>query len=700
MVFVAMAFASCNNQQTKQNSEDMDLNPFFTEYSTPHQVPPFDKIENEHFLPAFEKGIEEQKAEIDAITKIAEPTFDNTIAALDYSGALLTKVSSVFFNLKSALTSNVIDSIAEVVSPMLAQHTDDIGLNPALFKSVKAVFDKKDELNLTPEQMRLLDKTYKRFVRGGANLNAEDQEKFRAINKDLSVLSLNFSKNQLSETNAFQMFLDKEEDLAGLPQSVKDAAAAEAKAAGQEGKWLFTVAKPSMIPFLQYSENRELREKIFKGYVNRGDNNNENDNKEIVAKIAKLRVERANLLGYDTHAAFVLDNNMAKNAKNVYDFMDQLWEKALPMAKAEVKELQKVIDAEGGNFKLEAWDWWYYAEKLRKEKYDLNEEELRPYFKLENVIDGAFTIANKLYGLTFNERKDIPTYHPEAHVFEVLDIDNSHLGVLYMDFFPRESKRAGAWMTEFRQQSKENGKDIRPVISVVCNFSKPTGDTPALLNFDEVETLFHEFGHALHGLLSDCTYPGVAGTNVARDFVELPSQIMENWCSEPEALALFAKHYKTGEIIPQELVDKLVASSHFNQGFVAVEYLSAAYLDLNWHTLTKPELLDVNKFENESLSKLGLIPEIVVRYRSTYFAHIFSGGYSSGYYGYIWAELLDADAFQAFKETSLFDKATATSFRENLLSKGSTADPMALYEKFRGAKPQINPLLRRKGFIK
>ncbi|MCF8373199.1 MAG: M3 family metallopeptidase [Bacteroidales bacterium] len=699
MLALAFGIMSCNNQQTKPKSEDMDTNPFFTEYTTPYQVPPFDKIKTEHYLPAFKKGMNQQKEEVEAIVKIADPTFENTIAALDYSGELLTNVSSVFFNLKSALTNSEIEAIAKEVSPLLSQHQDDIGLNPDLFKNVKAVFDKKDELNLNTEQMRLLDKVYKRFVRGGANLKAEDQERFRAINKELSLLELKFSENQLAETNAFQMFIENSDDLVGLPQSVIDAAADEAKAAGQEGKWLFTVQKPSMIPFLQYSEKRDLREKILKGYIMRGDNNNENDNKESVQKIVKLRVERAHLLRYESHAAYVLDENMAKTPENVFNFMDQLWEKALPMAKAEVVELQKLIDAEKGGFKLEAWDWWYYAEKLRKAKYDLDEEEMRPYFKLENVIDGAFAVAHNLYGISFNERTDIPTYHPEAHVFEVLNNDNTHLGILYMDFFPRESKRGGAWMTEFRQQSNKDGKDIRPVITVVCNFSKPTGDTPSLLNFDEVETLFHEFGHALHGLLSDCTYPGVAGTNVARDFVELPSQFMENFCSEPEALSLFAKHYQTDEIIPQSLVDKMTASSHFNQGFVAVEYLSAAYLDMDWHTLKEPEMLDVNKFEKESLEKIGLIPEIVVRYRSTYFAHIFSGGYSAGYYSYIWAELLDADAFEAFKENGLFDQATATAFRENVLSKGNTEDPMVLYEKFRGAKPKIEPLLRRKGFI-
>ena len=698
-LWFATVLVSCNNIESKSKSEDMDTNPFFTAYSTPFQVPPFDKIKNEHYLPAFKEGMKQQKEEIEAITKISEPTFENTIAAFDYSGEMLNRVSNMFFNLKSALTSPEIEAIAEEVSPLLSQHNDDIGLNPELFKKVKAVYDKKDELNLSTEQLRLLDKVYKRFVRGGANLNAEDQEKFRDINKELSLLSLNFSKNVLAETNAFQLFIDNPDDLAGLPQSVIDAAAIEAKEAGQESKWLFTVQKPSMIPFLQYSEKRDLREKIFKAYINRGDNNNENDNKEIVRKIAKLRVERANLLGYDSHAAYVLDENMAKNPENVYEFLDQIWEKALPVAKKEVAGLQKMIDADGGDFKLQPWDWWYYAEKLRKEKYDLKEEDLRPYFKLENVIDGAFAVANKLYHITFNKRTDIPTYHPEAQVYEVLDTDKTHLGILYMDFFPRESKRGGAWMTEFRQQSKKDGKDIRPVITVVTNFSKPTANTPSLLTFEEVETLFHEFGHALHGLFSDCTYPGVAGTNVARDFVELPSQVMENWCAEPEALALFAKHYQTGEIIPQELIDKLAASSHFNQGFVAVEYLSAAYLDMDWHTLKKPELKNVNEFEKESLDKIGLIPEIVVRYRSTYFSHIFSGGYSSGYYSYIWAELLDADAFQAFKEHGIFDPETALAFRENVLSKGNTDDPMVLYEKFRGMKPQIDPLLRRKGFI-
>ncbi|MEA3445608.1 MAG: M3 family metallopeptidase [Bacteroidota bacterium] len=695
LAFVAM---SCNNQP-KQKSEDMENNPFFTEYSTPFQVPPFDKIKTEHYMPAFIEGMKQQKQEIETIIGVSEPSFDNTIAALDYSGGLLTKVSNVFFNLKSAITNPEIEAIAKEVSPLLSQHKDDIGLNPDLFKNVKAVYNKKGELNLTTEQNRLLDKVYKRFVRGGANLSVDDQEKFRAINKELSMLQLQFSENMLAETNAFKMIIDKTDDLAGLPESVINAAADEAKNAGQEGKWIFTVQKPSMIPFLQYSEKRELREKILKAYINRGDNNNENDNKTIVKQIARLRLEKANLLGYVSHSAFVLDNNMAKEPERVYNFLDDLWEKALPMAKAEAIELQELINNEKGKFKLEAWDWWYYTEKLRKSKYNLNEEELRPYFKLENVIDGAFAVANNLYGISFAELNDMPVYHPEVRVFDVLNNDNSHLGVLYMDFFPRESKRGGAWMTEFRQQSIKDDKDIRPVISVVCNFSKPSGDTPALLNFDEVETLFHEFGHALHGLFSECTYPGIAGTNVARDFVELPSQFMENFCSEPEALALFAKHYKTGEIIPQELVDKIIASSHFNQGFVAVEYLSAAYLDLDWHNMKEAVDVDVNKFEQAVLDKIGLIPEITVRYRSTYFAHVFSGGYSSGYYSYIWAELLDADAFQAFKENGLFDQTTASAFRKELLSKGGTDDPMLLYENFRGAKPKIEPLLRRKGFL-
>ncbi len=496
------------------------------------------------------------------------------------------------------------------------------------------------------------------------------------------------------------MVIDNEKDLAGLPESVKAAALETGKETGNEGKWVFTVQKPSMIPFLTYADNRGLREKLLTAYTTRCNHDNEYDNKDIIAKIINLRIERAHLLGYKTHANYVLEETMAKNPDNVYKLMNQVWEAALPTAKAEVAEMQKMIDAEGGNFELAPWDWWYYSEKLRKQKYDLDEELLRPYFKLENVRDGAFMVANKIYGITFKEIHDVPIYHPDVQSFEVLDKDGSHIGILFMDFFPRESKRVGAWMSEFAGQYKKDGKNVPPIITTNFNFTKPSGDKPALLSFEEVSTLFHEFGHALHGLLSDVTYPSLAGTNVARDFVEMPSQIMENWAAEPEVMKIYAKHYQTGEAIPDELIQKLSNSKYFNQGFVTVEYMSAAYLDMDLHTLKEPiENMDVNAFEKESMDKIGLIPEIIVRYRIPYFSHI-TGGYSAGYYSYLWSEVLDADAFQAFKETNIFSAETGQKFRDNILSKGSTDDPMVLYVNFRGHEPSIEPLLERKGFKK
>ncbi len=515
--------------------------------------------------------------------------------------------------------------------------------------------------------------------------------------KNYLFLTVEFGENLLAESNDFQLIIENEEDLSGLPDFVVEMGAADATAAGMEGKWLYTLNKPSMIPFLQYADNRDLREVIFNGYINRGNNNNDHDNKKIAAKIAKLRVERANLLGYKTHADFVLDVNMAKTPDQVYALMDQVWNAALPMAKEEVVELQKMIDAEGNDFQLAAWDWWYYAEKLRKQKYDLDDEALKPYFELENVRKGMLDVATQLYGLTFEERFDMPKPHEDARTFEVFDFDGSHQAVLIMDFHPRASKRAGAWMSSYRKQYKVDGENITPIITMVMNFSKPTTDKPSLLTFDEVSTMFHEFGHALHGMLSDCTYEMLSGTSVSRDFVELPSQIMENWAAEPAVLKTYAKHYETGEPIPQDLIDKMEASSHFNQGFATVEFTAAAYLDMAWHTLSEPELKETLTFEKETMDKIGLIPEIVVRYRSPYFAHIFSGGYSSGYYSYQWAEVLDADAFEAFKETSLFDQETARAFRENILEKGGTDDPMKLYIQFRGKEPSVDPMLKRKG---
>lgn len=673
-------------------------NPFFRPWTTPFETPPFDLIKEEHFIPAFEKGIEVHKAEIAAIAiSRKKPSFKNTIEALDRSGTLLTKVDNVFGCLDGANTNDEIQRIAEEVTPLLSQHQTDIFLNKEFFEKVKAVYDKRDRLNLTVEQDTLLDKTYKFFVRGGANLDEEKKAILRTINEELSLLELKFGQNVLKEDNAFQLIIDSREDLAGLPEAVISGAAEAASELGQEGKWIFTLHKPSMIPFLQYSEKRELRERIFKAYISRGNNDNEYDNKAIASRIASLRVQKANLLGYETHAHFVLEQNMAKVPANVYDLLNQLWKPALQIAKQEAQALQEMIDEEGKRFKLEAWDWWYYTEKLKKAKYALDDEILRPYFKLENVIDGVFSVASNLYGLQFEERTDIPKYHEDVKAFEVKEADGTHVGILYTDYFPRSSKRGGAWMNSIRKQSRMKGKKVTPVIFNVGNFSKPTAEKPSLITLEEVTTLFHEFGHALHGLLSDSTYETLSGTAVSRDFVELPSQIMENWAVHPEVLKMYAKHYETGESIPQDLIDKIISAGQFNQGFITVEYLAASFLDMDWHTLTDTEELDVWEFENNSLGKIGLIPEIVVRYRSPYFNHIFSGGYSSGYYSYIWAEVLDADAFEAFKETSLFDRATADSFRKNILAAGGTEDPMTLYVRFRGAEPKVEPLLKKRG---
>lgn len=689
LLFIAGLLCSCLKQEK---------NPFFSEFDTPFQVPPFDKIQEEHYLPAFKEGMELQNMEIEAIVNNPEaPTFENTIEAMESTGSLLRKVGSVFGVLNGSMTNDNMQKIARENAPLRSKHWDDIMLNEKLFQRIKTVYEQKDKLDLATEQNTLLEKYYKDFVRSGANLDEEKKTRLKEINQEMSVLTVKFGENVLKENNRFEMVIDKKEDLAGLPQAVITGAAETAKERGYEGKWVFTIHKPSMIPFLQYSENRALRKKIFKAYINKGNNNDELDNKDNLAKIVALRVERANLLGYKTHADYVLENNMAKKPENVYNFLNQLWKPALKMAKREAKELQEMIRKEGHDFKLQPWDWWYYAEKLKKAKYALDEEMLRPYFKLENVREGAFSLASKLYGIQFIELEDIPKYHKDARVFEVKEADGSHIGILYTDYFPRASKRGGAWMNSFRKQSRLHGKEIYPVITNNGNFSKPTGGKPALISSEEVLTLFHEFGHGLHGLLSDCTYNRLSGTSVSRDFVELPSQIMENWALEPEVLKMYAKHYETGEVIPQELIDKLKKASHFNQGFATVEYLAASFLDMDWHTLTEAKELDVHEFETQSLNKIGLIPEIIVRYKSPYFNHIFSGGYSSGYYSYIWAEVLDADAFQAFKETSLFDQKTAQAFRKNVIERGGTEDPMVLYKRFRGAEPKVEFLLKKRG---
>ncbi|UCE17602.1 MAG: M3 family metallopeptidase [Gemmatimonadota bacterium] len=673
-------------------------NPFFSDYDTPFGVPPFEKIQEEHYMPAFKEGIKQGEAEIQAIVDNPEaPTFENTIEALERSGVLLSKVQLVFYNLLGAHTNDTLQEIAQEASPMFSKYRDDILLNEDLFQRVKAVYVQKDRLNLTKEQKKLLDKYYKDFVRGGANLDEEKKAQLREINEELSLLSLQFGDNVLKEDNDFYIVLEREEDLVGLPENVISAAAEAATERGHEGQWVITLHKPSWIPFLQYSGRRDLREKIYKGYINRGDNDNEYDNKEIASRMAALRVKRIKLLGYKTHAHYILEEYMAKEPENVYKLLDQLWKPALAKAKQEAAEFQQMIYDEGDDFKLESWDWWYYAEKVKKAKYDLDEEMTRPYFKLENVIDGVVTLSNKLFGITLTELQDMPKYHEDVKVFEVKNQDGFHVGILYTDYFPRASKRGGAWMSNYREQMKIGGTDIRPIICNVGNFSKPTADNPSLLSLDEVTTLFHEFGHALHGMLSECTYERLSGTNVPRDFVKLPSQIMENWAFEPEMLKIYARHYKTGEPMPEELIEKIDKAGKFNQGFKTVEYLAASFLDMDWHTLTEPEELDPIEFENETFKRIGLIPEIISRYRSPYFRHIFSGGYSSGYYSYIWAEVLDADAFQAFVEKGLFDRETGMAFRKHILSKGGTEDPMELYVRFRGTEPKIEPLLEKRG---
>ncbi|UCE40125.1 MAG: M3 family metallopeptidase [Candidatus Aminicenantes bacterium] len=694
VVAVGLLFAACSKTEETPAEAPTTDNPFFAEYDTPFKVPPFDIIKPEHFIPAYEKGMELQKAEIEKIINNPEsPTFDNTIVALDRSNKLLSDVSRVFGGLSGANTNDEIKAIQKEMAPRLAAHRDEINLNKKLFERIKAVHEQRNELNLTDEQMYLLENLYKRYVRSGANLNDEDQAKLKEINQKMSTLGVQFGQNVLAETNDFKMVIEDEKDLAGLPESSIAGAAEAAKEAGLEDKWVFTTHKPSMIPFLQYSEKRDLREKLYKAYTKRGDNDNEHDNKKILSDLMKLRVERANLLGYKTYADYILENRMSGNAQNVYALLNRLWDASLPVAKKERQEMQAIIDREGGDFKLASWDWWYYAEKLRKEKYQLDDTELRPYFVLNNVRDGAFWVANQLYGLTFEELEGMPLSHPDAQVFKVKEADGSHCGVLYMDFHPRASKRGGAWCGTYRSQSRKYGQEIDPVVNLVCNFSKPIGDDPAMITLTEVETLFHEFGHGLDNLLSNVTY----GTTFrSSDFSELPSQIMEHWSMEPTVLKHYAKHYKTGEPIPDELIDKIVKSGWFNQGFITVEYLAASLLDMKYHTLTEPQDLDINQFEKDYFDEIGLIPEIVSRYRSTYFNHII-GGYAAGYYSYIWSEVLDCDAFEAFKETSLFDQKTANAFRKNILAVNGTADYKSMYINFRGREARIEPLLKKRG---
>jgi len=695
LLAMTMLVTGCQQPQPKSD------NPFFEAYDTPHQTPPFDKITTDHYMPAFTKGMEEQKAEIEAIVKNQEePTFENTILPFDRSGELLDKVSYVFYNLKGTENNDQFQAIAREVTPLMSKHGDEISMNMDLFKRVKAVYTNRESSGLNPSQIRVVEKYYQDFVRNGADLSVEDQEKLKKLNEELSMLQLKFGENQLAETNKnFSLIIEDEKDLAGLPEGVIAAASETAEAAGQTGKWMFTLQKPSLIPFLQYADNRDLREKIYRGYFMRGNNDNEFDNKVTLHKIATTRSERAKLLGFDTHGEYAIDVNMAKTPEKVYEFLHNLYNPALERAKTEVKEMQAIIDREGGKFELASWDWWYYAEKLRKEKYDLDESQLTPYFKLENVREGMFWVANQLYGITFEKVNNIPLYNPNVEVFEVKEADGAHIGLLYMDYHPRDSKRSGAWCTSFRDAIVKDGKRTAPLVSIVCNFTKPTGDIPALLTWDEVTTLFHEFGHGLHGLFTSGEYSRTAGV-VPTDYVELPSQIMENWAGEPAVLKHYAKHYKTGEVISDELIEKIQKSGHFNQGFATVEYLAASLLDLDWHSIKAGETVaDALTFEKASMDKIGLIDEIIPRYRSTYFSHIFSSGYySAGYYVYIWAAVLDSDAFNAFKESGdIFNKELAAKFRQHCLSEVGDGEGMDQYRKFRGQDPSVDPLLEKRG---
>jgi len=706
ILITALLFIVSCQQESKM---DPNINPFFQEWNTPYEVPPFLDIKDEHYMPAYEQGMKENLEEIDAIVNNPEaPTFANTIEELERTGQLLSKVGRVFSNLASSNTNPKLQELQRELSPMLSAHYDKISLNEGLFNRVNAIWQNRENLDLTKEQTKLLNDTRKGFVRSGALLSEDQKERISEINSKISGLSTSFGQNLLAETNGFELILEAS-DLEGLSDGViaaaADAASQKMDAAESDeekdkynDKYVFTPHRSSMYPFLTESTRRDLREKLYNSYVMRGDNNNDTDNKKIAAQIAKLRAERAQIMGYKTHAHFILDDNMLKTPEEVYDLLNKLWKPAVKRAKVEVADMQAVADAEGQNFKIAAWDWWHYSEKVRKEKYDLDESAIKPYLSLDNVLQGVFNTTNKLWGLNFTEIFDIDLYHPDARIWEVTDKDGSHLGIFIGDYFTRSNKRGGAWMSSFKGQSNLDGRE-RPIVVNVCNFPAPVGDDPALLSFDNVVTLFHEFGHAMHGTLTDVKYGSMAGTSGPRDFIELPSQLLEHWASEPQVLKSFATHYETGEPIPDELIEKLLNASKFNQGFINTEYLAASLLDMDWHTISADdELKDANKFESESMKKVGLIGEIAPRYRTTYFAHIFSGGYSSGYYSYVHAAVLDSDAFEAFKEAGdVFDPNLSSKLRSSIYSMGSTEEAMDLFVDFRGRKPVIEPLLKVRG---
>jgi len=700
-----MLLAACDGGSTPADSDTdtedpavQTANPVLATWQTPFGVPPFDALDSNDYLPALRAAIQEQAAEVDAIAANTEPpSFANTIEALERSGATLGKVNRVFSALNSAHADDVIRETKKTIAPELSAHHDNIRLNTKLFERINAVYTQRDTLELDDEQRKLLEETQKQFVRSGAGLGDAARARLRDINSELASLDTDFEANVLDETNGFELLVTDQADLGRLPASLVALAAAEARRRGHDCEcWAFTLQRPSINPFLQYSPNRELRRKMFAGYAMRGDNDNEFDNKKIVARTVALRAERAALLGYPSHAHFVLADNMAETPDNVYRFLDQIWEPALRAAKDERTALQEMMRADGIDDGLRAWDWRYYTEKVRKAKYDIDEDELRPFFEVNALRKGIFALATKLFGLRFEERKDLPKWHPDQQVFEVRESDGTHVAILYMDYFARDTKRGGAWMNSLRPQSRIAGH-VTPIITNNFNFPAPTANSPSLLSLREAETFFHEFGHALHGMLSDVTYESLSGTSVPRDFVEFPSQVMENWLREPEVLRLFANHYATGEPLPQDVIDKITASAKFDQGFATVEYLAAAYLDLAYHMLDATEPVEPRGFESAAMTDIGLIDEIIPRYRSGYFSHIFSGGYSAGYYSYIWAEVLDSDTFQAFKESDLFNVDLAARYRKEILSKGGTRPGMELYTNFLGREPQIGALLERRG---
>ena len=696
-----ITLASCTSKN-EPKTETENTNPFLTEYTTPYQVPPFDQIKNEHYLPAFEAGMAEQMSQVQTIVNNTEPaTFANTILPFDKSGEILDRVSNVFFNLNECLTNDEMIAIAEQVLPMLSKHSDAIMMNPKLFERIDYVYQHRNEMGLDDQQIRVVEKYHQDFVRSGAGLTEEQQAELSQINEQLSTLSLQFGNNLLKENANFKLVINDEKHLAGLPQTSIDAAAEQAKADGMEGKWVFTLSKPSLIPFLQFAENRDLREKMYKAYYNRGDNNNEYDNKKIINEMVNLRVRKAHLFGYENYADYVLAVNMAQDSKTVDKFLIDIFKPAQQLAEKELAEMQVIADKEGAKIKLQGWDWWYYAEKLRKAKYDFDENYIKPYLTVDNVRNGMFMAANKLYGITFTQNTNLPIYYPGVETYEVREANGDFLGILYMDYYPRESKSGGAWCTSFRESGHDiNGKKIYPVISLVMNFTPASGDTPALLTWDETETMWHEFGHSLHAFFSDGLYSRTCG-NVPHDYVEMPSQIMENWVAEPEVIRMYAKHYKTGEVMPDSLINKIENSALFNQGFMTTELIAASILDMKFHEITSIDEiknLDVDAFEKQQMDAIGLMPEILPRYRSTNFAHIFNGGYSAGYYAYTWAEVLDKDAFNYFKSSGdLFNPELAASFRKNCLQECGNDEGMVQYRKFRGQDPDYEPYLRARG---